>query len=129
MESTEVTYQDFEAAIKAKAVGEGKWIPGFLPPSATGIRERHNLDTNEVWLSFQFNQSDPNPMMASCDRVTEDKVTYPRKSPSDWWPRILTQLPGGVQTSDQVYEYYQCKDGGTMAINAKRSEAFYWELG
>jgi len=127
METVETVYPNFEAASKAKAVGEGKWIPGFLPLSATNIREKHNLDTNEVWLFFHFSTDDLASIINACQQTAQHEVIYPRKSVGNWWPQALTQYSKKIQPSDKTYEYYHCNDGGTMAIRG--NEVFYWHSG
>lgn len=125
MDTVETTYPDFESVIKASAIGKGKWIPKFLPPSATNIRERHNLDTNEIWLSFHFNTTDQTSLSRACQPITARKITYPRKSPGRWWPAALIQNAGDARNG--AYAYYQCEDAATLAIDTKKSEAFYWD--
>lgn len=48
------SYDDLESAKK----GSGDWLPKFVPPSATAIREVHDLDTNATWGSFHFGNQD-----------------------------------------------------------------------
>lgn len=45
-------YVNYEHAKTAKAIGEFKWLPSWLPESAVNIREAHNIDTNQIWLEF-----------------------------------------------------------------------------
>jgi hypothetical protein len=125
METFETTYPDAASAIKAGAVGEGKWVPKFLPSSATNIRETHNMDTNELWLSFHFQPTDYASFGQACTPITASKTAYPRKSPGRWWPIGLLQGSGDVPGS---YEFYQCAGSGILAIDASKSAAFYWDL-
>lgn len=127
METTENVYQDFDAAYIAEAVGDDKWIPGFLPPSAKNIREKHNLDTNEVWLSCQFSAADRNSIMKACRQISQHEVIYPIKSPSSWWPHALIQSSKDTQSEYIIYEYYHCKNDGIIAIHA--NEIYYWHSG
>ena len=77
METMDATYPNYEAAIKASTVGAGKWIPEFLPPSSKNIHERHNIDTNEVWLFFSFNYlSDIEDLEKSCKRVAFHNIVF-----------------------------------------------------
>jgi hypothetical protein len=129
METVETIYPNHSAASEAGTIGAGKWIPEFLPLSAVNIRERHNLDTNEVWLFFQFNfLNDIANLAKSCKRVDSRDIRYPR-NPGIWWPEILTKSGKDTPGSAIVYEHYQCKDGGFMAIDSKKTEVFYWHLG
>jgi hypothetical protein len=58
MENPSAEYESFGDAVRAGAVGPNGWIPEFLPKSAEQIVERHNIDTNESSLTFQFSGSD-----------------------------------------------------------------------
>jgi hypothetical protein len=53
LETPQATFDNFEDAFKRGAVGPGKWLPSWLPKTATDIREAHNIDTNFVWLEFK----------------------------------------------------------------------------
>ena len=46
-------FATYEDAQKAGAIGESKWLPDWLPKTATNIHETHNIDTNQVWLEFR----------------------------------------------------------------------------
>ena len=129
METVETVYPNFEAAAKAKAIGNGRWIPGFLPPSAADIREVHNLDTNEVWLFFRSNSTDLPAVVSLCKKVAGREVVYPRKSPGSWWPQMLIKRHEDSQQVVNAYEYYQCKEGKVMAIDRSKSEVYFWDLG
>lgn len=129
METMDATYPNYEAAMKATTVGVGKWIPEFLPPSAKNIHERHNIDTNEVWLFFNFDYlADIGNLRKSCKRVAPHNIVYPRY-PGGWWPKTLYRHNEDTQISDRNYEYYHCEDDGIIAINSERGEVFYWHLG
>ncbi|MEK6712968.1 MAG: hypothetical protein AABY41_02085 [Nitrospirota bacterium] len=129
METMDATYPNYEAAIKASTVGAGKWIPEFLPPSSKNIHERHNIDTNEVWLFFSFNYlSDIEDLEKSCKRVAFHNIVFPRY-PGVWWPKTLSRRAEDTQNPDRNYEYYRCKDDGVIAIDSKKGDVFYWYLG
>src|SRR5512139_2667727 len=50
-ETFDSTYATFSEAESKGAIVRG-WVPGWLPPSATKIREVHNIDTNRFMLGF-----------------------------------------------------------------------------
>ena len=127
IETVETDYLDSAAANKADAVGDGKWIPGILPHSAKKIRETHNIDTNEIWLFFNFSADDRDSITKACQRIAEHEVIYPRKSPRTWWPQTLTKRSKDTHPTSETYEYYRCKDGGSVAIHG--DAVFYWHSG
>jgi hypothetical protein len=125
MESVATTYPNLDAARKASAVGEGKWIPEFLPASARNLRELHNLDTNESWLTFQIETDDLGPLAGSCKEATQSDVVRPRKSPGSWWPKTLVQSTG-ENNALRGLRFYRCVDGSEVAVDLERKEVFYW---
>lgn len=128
METKETKYANYEAVRKAGEIDRG-WIPEFLPLSAKNIHERHNIDTNEVWLFFNFNYStDIENLGKSCKQVTSHNIVFPRY-PGGWWPKELTRRTEDTQSTDRDYEYYRCEDDGIIAIDSKNGKAFYWHLG
>lgn len=56
------TYEDLE---KSDLIQKG-WLPDFLPKTSKNISERHNLDTNTVEASFEFNPSDSYRVEREC---------------------------------------------------------------
>jgi len=126
MDTVETGYPDFESAVKAEAIGDGKWIPAFLPTSATSIRELHNLDTNEEWLFFRFNATDLAALRSACQPLAGDDTVFPRKPPGNWWPADLTRDTVKREQPEGKYEYYACKGNSGMVIDRRRNEAYYW---
>lgn len=47
-------FSTYEDAQNADAMGLSKWLPDWLPKTATKIREVHNIDTSQVWLEFRI---------------------------------------------------------------------------
>ncbi len=126
MESSETSYANLDAAQKANAVGPGKWIPEFLPSSARNILEKHNLDTNEIWLSFHTESGDLGSILSACKEVTGESILLPRASPGHWWPKTLVRHSGGSKQLEKGFVYFQCQDRGSIATDLKRIEVFYW---
>jgi hypothetical protein len=49
---------DSYAELEAAGLIERGWVPAYVPRSATDIKESHDIDTNEGWMSFQFKSGD-----------------------------------------------------------------------
>ena len=126
IETVETVYPNLEAAAKAGAIGDEKWIPAFLPSSATSIREVHNLDTNEEWLVFRFNTVDLATLESACKPIAGTASVLPRKAPGTWWPQELTKHAKGREQQQGPYNYYSCKGQSGMVITRERTEAYYW---
>jgi len=50
----ETPVEEYSSLAEARAAGaiERGWIPDFLPPNATHLREVHEIDSIERWLAF-----------------------------------------------------------------------------
>lgn len=134
LETFETTYPDFEAVIQEEGIpekggiGPGRWIPRFLPSSATDIIERHEIDTSERWLFFHFNPKDLTVMVSTCKEVTQSEVIYTGDIARSWWPGTLTTRSGNIHSQKTDYEYYQCIGRGTIAVNIEKKEVYFWSF-
>lgn len=50
-------YPSYEDAVKDGAIERG-WIHPDFPHSIKNIHEKHDLDTNKIWMSFKYNKDD-----------------------------------------------------------------------
>lgn len=107
-EVSEISYKNFEEAKKAGAIGESKWLPEWLPEDARDIRESHDVDTNQSWLSFRLET--PLRLPSSCSPV--------RSLESVDASRVL-KFPGFVRDMQQRIkelegEFYECSEGNAV---------------
>jgi hypothetical protein len=77
-------YATHADAVAAEQVAKG-WIPAWVPPDATNIREVHNLDSNTSALSFELPPGARSPIPADCSPV-EFGTTSPLHFERSWWP-------------------------------------------
>jgi hypothetical protein len=127
MDTVEAVYPSFAAAAQAQAIGDEKWIPSFVPRSATDIREIHNLDTNEVWLAFRFESQDREWLDRPCVTSGDRPMILPRRRPADWWPEVLVRSGNGTRYFES-YRFYRCGTKGIVAIDGTGATAYYWAL-
>ena len=113
-------------AIAENSAYGDRWLPAMLPASASDIRERHCLDTNEVWISFAFDSQDAEAIADHCERVTRSEV-HPPMNPNrfrgepfiDWWPDDLFE-------NYLKYDFYNCGHQCYLAIDKEALRGFYW---
>lgn len=129
LDLVEGAYPSFQDAVHDGAVGEGRWIPEFLPPSAVDIRVVRNLDLNTIWLTFRMNPTDITSMQKRCSRVQRQNVVFVRGRPRHWWPKELLAPGPERQQGAGRYHYYECDEGGTLAVDANASEVYFWQFG
>ena len=127
LEMIERSYGTLADAVKAEAVGNDKWIPTLLPPSATEIKEVHNIDTNETWLTFRFDFWQVSTIDKRCKRVGIETLARARKRPRPWWPESLVRGAAKTQPNGQ-YRYYQCGAKSFLSIDSVNNMAYYWTL-
>lgn len=122
-ETVDSYYADYAHATRNGNISLDSWLPPFLPKSATDIRERHNVDTNEAWISFIYKEEDDARMSQVCLVEMNDNVIYPRKDRSSaisWWMK-----PG---LENENLEYYRCDKISFLVIDKAKRHAYYWSL-
>ena len=125
METGRSEYPSAQAAISAGAIERG-WVPEFLPSSAREISEKHNLDTNEVWLRFSVDPNERSSIDMSCRKISGSDAVLPRKGAGEWWPEALTEQKGRASLQAGAYTLYRCENGGSMAMESDGHMVFYW---
>src|SRR5437764_14440471 len=83
-EQREASNSERASAERAGAIQRG-WIPDWLPKSARGLREVHDLDTNQSMLTFRYDPSDELTVPNNCSQVLPSEV---KRIPfaMSWWP-------------------------------------------
>lgn len=130
-EIIESRYETYDEASRGDGASRG-WLPTFLPMSAREIREIHNLDSAEVWLSFEFQEQDRAQLARSCRAVSVTEVCIPRTPPNvTWWPKTLASESGNGGNFDAI-AFYSChrNDGlqSYLAVDGVAPRAWYWVL-
>lgn len=120
-------YESYAAARAADAIGQGRWLPSQLPESATGIRETHDIDTNEVWFSYASASSSP---PGGCSTLTADELRLPRVRSVNEVEAFFRGLKG-AQASGRA-RLHQCHETGYdyyLVIDPEGNLAYGWSLG
>ncbi|MBD1556481.1 hypothetical protein HC752_05995 [Vibrio sp. S9_S30] len=63
-------FEDYRE-MEASGIVEQGWLPAFLPQSAINIQEKHDLDTNEVMATFDYDPQDTGSVQESCELMSE----------------------------------------------------------
>jgi hypothetical protein len=122
-ERPQVSYASYTEAQRVGALGPGGWIPEFLPASATDIREQHDIDTNELWLSFSFTGEFQFP--ASCSS-TNEPLSMDDRTPQWWKDEVARAL--SPRRSYVCTEQTQLGDGwaeSTCQLIVREFKALY----
>jgi hypothetical protein len=117
------TYADYEA-VQASGNMERGWIPERLPESASDIRLKYDIDTNEILLTFHFDPAEMDDLLAQCAPAELTATDLPQQLSASWWPGDLQ----GPDTAVSRYAFYGC-DSAYLAIDSDQNQAFFWSLG
>jgi hypothetical protein len=126
-DTNEQTFATLSEASAKGALGEGAWLPKFLPPSSSDITVRFNIDTNEVWVAFSWDGVNRGELAKQCHNAVASDILLPERSPS-WWPVELTQTAPRSAASMGT-ELHTCSDGGFAALQPAAKRAYYWHRG
>ena len=109
VEMPEASYKNIDAAIADGAVERG-WVPGWLPPSALDIKEKHDLDTNGQILRFAAPSWNGESLPDHCQSV---ESAEPSRLAAPWWPENVGEMTaevfvcdGGFLSFDHPYGYF-----------------------
>jgi hypothetical protein len=115
----ESRYTTYDQAVQGGAIERG-WLPEVMPATASNIREAHDADTNQVWVSFDFPQEAVESLSSLCSPVSFDQVTLPASGPR-WWDTQALKDPWNA--------FYVCGDPaslGYLAVLGTGDQAYYW---
>lgn len=132
LESPEAHYGSHTAAQRAGAFSQG-WLPSFLPPSATAIRERHDRASNRAIVRFQFGPRDLPKLTAPCRPATWTEVP---EAPPDlvravsWWPAPFPPAATGPKPVLAFRCGVVSADGGSasswLVVDGGSGTAYFW---
>jgi len=135
-ETIDTSYKNIDEAMKYGAVEKG-WIPNILPRSSYEIYERHNLDTNTVWLRFKFDKRDINELIVQIEEVKQteiERIEFPRIRVK-WWPKNLSK-DSFIQPGLKIYKYNRVIEFSDrrqkivpsfFVIDWNSNIAYYWQ--
>jgi hypothetical protein len=95
------------------------WMPAWMPKEATTISERHDLDTNQVLISFNLNLGESSKWLSDAKSAIYDVSDLPKghfAKSTAWWPPELL----GDRGSDprwRAYTRYADKDKWIIVIS------------
>jgi|SRR5690606_32575032 len=125
IDTVDTHFEDYQQATNNGIVPPDTWLPQFLPRSARAIKERHNIDTNEAWVSFGFDKKDAEQLKNACHAIAVHDVKFPREDRSkaiNWW-----QLNPPENGSSQ-HGYFRCDAISFLFVNEADQVAFFWTL-
>jgi len=116
-----VKYDTYQDVLADDGIKRG-WIPEFLPERATRISDRHDIDTNELWIEFSFSGGFED-FTAGLERVPEaDRFRFLEAQDLPRWWR------------ERAVAFVRCRDGipgervpGLLVVAPADGRALYRE--
>ncbi|MCL6714020.1 hypothetical protein M8R20_44325 [Pseudomonas sp. R2.Fl] len=106
-ETVSRAYGDYIYASKEGALESG-WLPREIPVSAHEIVESHNVDSNEMWVRFNYENEGVSGFIDGCEVRSNPLFPNARRTRRNapWWPERLMQ---GKEDEVLVgYTFYWC---------------------
>lgn len=122
------TYPTHADALRGGARNRG-WLPGFVPSTATAIREVHNLDSGEQWLRFALPPAELDALAARILAIPTDKTPTWHRRPPRWsgsWVRVT-----GAADPQSISHHRTGERGRVwcMVLDRRDSTVYGWTCG
>jgi hypothetical protein len=114
-------YATHAEARSAGEVRDNGPVPTFLPSSIANIRARYNIESNELWLSFDWNGVDLGAVASRCKRALLSADQFPRRAPAKW----PSDLKRGSDKAPAGTIMMTCGEG-YLALQSESKRGFYW---
>ncbi len=126
-ESPESSYASYEEARRAGAVERG-WIPSLVPAGALNIREKHDLDTNEVWGVFDFADADVEALQKQLRPLAKGFLLGRTIGSGgvSWWPASLRGSLTETVLNDGALAFFTGSDGFFAVVDWKLRRCYFW---
>jgi hypothetical protein len=127
----EIPVAEYDNLAEAQADGalERGWLPEFLPPHTSDIREAHNVDTSARWLEFTAPVRELRILAAHLDPITwQDarRTALPRPSRAGrHWPPELDE-PAIATPRSSLGFYRATKASYCLAVDWTSGHAWGW---
>lgn len=125
-------YSTMQEAVDAGALRNG-WIPSDMPASAHSIVEVHSVDSNEIWLKFQYEGQGIERLRDKCTEDPEVALPDAKRTRLNvpWWPQGLS--PGDEALSGE-FVFFSCHGvkhaesllSSGMALDQSEGLVYYW---
>ncbi len=128
VEITSTVFDSYQDVISNPERLNAGWLPRWLPKSAFRIKESHDIDTNESWLTFSFSKSD-DFYSSVCKPIKNEEVELPRDRNIKQFPEFVSIMNKQLHNNSSL-AFYICVGLGPrhLAIDTRSSVAYVWGL-
>lgn len=129
LEITSAAYDSYQDVISDPERLKAGWLPIWLPKSAYRIKESHDIDTNQSWLTFSFFESD-DFFTSACKRITKNEAKLPYDRNIKRFPEFVSIINDQIHNNTSLI-FYICEGIGPkhLAIDMQIRVAYVWSLG
>ena len=128
----ETPVEEYPSLAEARAAGaiDRGWIPDFLPPNATHLREVHRIDSNERWLAFTAPLPELRAMASQLAPLSYESAR--RTANRSWvvggdWPPELSKRFWHTPRSTSLLSYHISKaERYCVAIEWRTGRGWGW---
>lgn len=126
LDVTQSSYSSYDEISSIPNIFEAGWVPRWLPVSATQIKESHDIDTNESWLTFRISPSDD--FYKGCKEIKNYDTASLIKAHSEpnRFHEFYDDLVGAIK--DSTVNFYSCDSNyyRILAIDHIESHGYIW---
>jgi hypothetical protein len=128
IEITSTSFDSYQDVISNPERLNAGWLPSWLPKSAYRIKESHDIDTNESWLTFSFSKSD-DFYSSACKPITKEEAELPSDRNIKQFPEFVSIMNKQLHNNSSL-AFYICEGIGPrhLAIDMQLSVAYIWGL-
>ncbi len=114
--------------VQKKAFQSG-WIPLWVPDLAKNIHASHDIDTNQVWLTFTYLKVHEFNLQI-CHPLKKENVVFPRNRTLDLFSSFVHNMERDLATNPHL-KFFRCDNSGEsfMATNRQNGTVHFWHLG
>ncbi len=120
-------------AFYTEKIHQGNWVPDIFPKDIQNIHEQHNIDTNEVWLSYTPGKQQFSPTQAGMVQLSEneiEKTKFRRPFWVSWWFEGPVQQQPANDNALNAAIYRGTVTNGNAAFftfNFENNRCYWWQ--
>jgi len=127
----EIPVAEYDNLAEAQVDGalERGWLPAFLPPHTSAIREAHNVDTNARWLAFTAPVRELRILVSHLDPITlqdarRTALPRPARAGRDWPPEL--EEPAIARPRPSIGFYRAARNSYCLAVDWRTGHVWGW---
>jgi hypothetical protein len=115
------------------SIHQDNWVPDIFPKDITKIHEQHDIDTNEVWLSYTPGQHPFNPTKLGMVALSESEIEKTKfRAPfwASWWFEGPVQQQPANDGALNAVIYRGVNKSGVISYftcDVEKNKCYWWQ--